>query len=159
MTTRGTTEPAFAADSPAVLPVWPARTIAVLVTLGPGPHAIPVSGPVRAGDHEILLSLHHTRRSLRRLRERPEVALAIFATGNIAFTARGQATVIEEAMDVSPDYAAVAIAVEEIEDHRLPAFRVEAGVDRRWLDESEREALGARVAALRELSGRSSGER
>ena len=32
-----------------VLPEWPARTIAFLVTVDQLPHAIPVSAPVRAG--------------------------------------------------------------------------------------------------------------
>src|SRR5262245_60299088 len=34
-----------------ILPEWPARTIAVLATVDDGPHAIPVSAPVRADDH------------------------------------------------------------------------------------------------------------
>jgi len=54
------------------LPEWPPRTIAVLVTTDDhdAPHAIPVSAPVRAGDHAILLSLARTRGSLARLRWR-----------------------------------------------------------------------------------------
>jgi hypothetical protein len=133
------------------LPEWPPRTIGVLATLDDGPHAIPISAPVRAGDRRILFSLHRDRGSLRRLRERPRVALAILAAGNVAFTARGQARIVEEPMAVSPDYAAVAIDVEEVDDHRMDTFVVEAGVERRWLDESERDALGARVKALAEL--------
>jgi hypothetical protein len=31
-----------------VLPEWPSRTIAVLATVDHGPHAIPVSGTLRA---------------------------------------------------------------------------------------------------------------
>jgi hypothetical protein len=61
------------------------------------------------------------------------------------------AQVIAEPMRGAPDYAAVAIEVEQIDDHRQPAFRVEAGADRRWLDESERDALGQRIRALTEL--------
>ena len=57
------------------LPDWPSRTIAVLSTVDAGPHAIPVSAPVRAGDHRILFNLHRDRGSLARLRTRPEVAL------------------------------------------------------------------------------------
>jgi hypothetical protein len=64
---------------PTSLPEWPLRTIAVLVTVDDSPHAIPVSAPVRAGDDRILLSLHRTRDSLGRLRDRPQVALAILA--------------------------------------------------------------------------------
>jgi hypothetical protein len=134
------------------LPEWPTRTIAVLATVGDGPHAIPVSAPVRAGDARILLSLHRSRGSLSRLRERPQVALAILTEGNLAFTARGRARVVEEPLAVAPDYAAVAIEVEHVDDHRQDAFLVEAGVDRRWLDDGERDALGARVRALAQLA-------
>jgi Pyridoxamine 5'-phosphate oxidase len=134
------------------LPEWPTRTIAVLATVDDGPHAIPVSAPVRTGDHRILLSLHSSRGSLSRLRDRPQVALAVLAEGNVAFTARGRARIVEDRMAAAPDYAAVAIDVEQIDDHRQPAFLVEAGVARRWLDEQERDALGARVRALAELA-------
>ena len=133
------------------LPEWPPRTIAVLVTTDDhdAPHAIPVSAPVRAGDHAILLSLARTRDSLARLREHPAIALVVLAEGDIAFTARGTARVIDEPMDGAPDYAAIEIAVAEIDDHRQPAFTIEAGVDRKWLDEDEKQALGERVATLR----------
>jgi hypothetical protein len=104
---------------------------------------------VRAGDREILLSLHRSRDSLARLRQRPDVALTVLTEGNVAFTARGRASVVEEAMASSPDYAAVAIAVEHVDDHRQPAFVVDDGVGREWVDEAEKAALGARVAALR----------
>ena len=134
------------------LPEWPARTIAVLATVDDGPHAIPVSAPVRAGDHTILLGLHRSRDSLARLRRRPQVALLVLAEGNVAFTARGQARIAAEPMAGAPEYAAVAIDVTEIDDHRQPAFTVEAGVDRAWIDETEREALGRRVEALRRLA-------
>jgi hypothetical protein len=134
------------------LPNWPARTIAVLATTGDGPHTIPVSAPVRAGDDRILLSLHRTRDSLSRLRAQPQVALAVLTEGNVAFTARGRARVVDEPLAVDPDYVAVAIEVEHVDDHRQEAFLVEAGVDRRWVDEAERDALGARVRALARLA-------
>ncbi len=130
------------------LPEWPVRTVAVLSTVDPAPHAIPVSAPVRAGDGSILLSLYRERGSLARLRERPDVALTILAAGDVAFTARGRARVAEDPMAVAPDYVAVAIDVEHVDDHRSPAFRVEAGVDRSWADEQEQRALGERVRAL-----------
>jgi hypothetical protein len=139
-------------SEPVALPEWPTRTIALLATLGDGPHVIPVSAPLRVGDRQILLSLHRTRGSLTRLRERPQVALAVLTEGNVAFTARGHARVVQEPMTAAPDYAAVAIDVDQIDDHRQEAFLVEAGVDRRWLDDGERDALGARVRALRELA-------
>jgi hypothetical protein len=136
------------------LPEWPARTIAVLATAGPAPHAIPVSAPVRADDRRILLSLQRSRGSLARLRTRPQVALLILTAGNIALTARGTAHIAEEPMQGAPEYAAIAIDVKEIDDHRQPEFVVEAGVDRRWIDEHERRALGGRVEALRALADR-----
>jgi len=153
MTVTRTTESAAAtAGGIEALPAWPTRTIAVLATLDDGPYAIPVSAPLRAGDRRILLSLHRTRGSLSRLRERPQVPLAILPGGNIAFTARGRAHIVREPMAAAPDYAAVAIDVEQINDHRQAEFQVEAGVDRRWLDEGERYALGERVRALTELA-------
>src|SRR5690349_20957810 len=97
----------------AELPEWPTRTIAMLSTVDDGPHAIPVSAPVRANGRCILLSLHRERDSLARLRRRPEVALLVLAEGDIAFTARGRARVVEEPMSVAPDYVAVAIDVEQ----------------------------------------------
>lgn len=152
MTDRRTTESLTArAGRPGALPKWPGRTIAILTTLADAePHAIPVSAPVRVGDDRILLNLHRTRESLLRLRRRPRVALTFLAGGNTAFTARGPARIIQEPMTNAPDYAVVAIDVEQIDDHRQPAFEVEAGIDRRWLDQSERGALGQRVRTLTE---------
>jgi hypothetical protein len=134
------------------LPEWPVRTIAVLSSVDQGPHAIPVSAPVRAGDDRIMISLHRDRGSLARLRRRPEVALTILTEGDIAFTARGRAHVVEEPMGCAPDYVAVAIDVEAVDDHRQAAFQVESGVGRQWIDESEKRALGERVQALAELA-------
>jgi Pyridoxamine 5'-phosphate oxidase len=134
------------------LPEWPTRTIAVLATVDDGPYAIPVSAPLRAGDRVILLSLHRTRGSLGRLREQPRVALTVLTEGNTAFTARGRARIVEQPMAVAPDYAAVAIDVEQVDDHRQPEFLVTAGVGREWLDEEARAALGERVGALGELA-------
>jgi hypothetical protein len=132
-----------------MLPTWTPRTIAVLSTTNGAPHAIPVSAPVRAGDREILLSLHRSRGSLARLRKHPRVALTVLTEGDIAFTARGRARIVQEPMARAPDYAAVAMAVEHVDDHRQPAFVVDSGVGRDWVDEAEKAALGARVAALR----------
>jgi hypothetical protein len=130
------------------LPEWPSRTIAVLSTVDAGPHAIPVSAPVRAGDRRILFNLRRDRGSLARLRARPDVALAVLSEGDIAFTARGRARVVEESMACAPDYAAIAIDVEHVDDHRQQAFRVDSGVGREWVDEGEQRALGERVRAL-----------
>ena len=130
------------------LPGWPPRTVAVLSTADEDVHAIPVSAPVRAGDRAILLSLHRSRDTLGRIRRRPQAALTFLAEGDVAFTARGRATVVEEPMAADPEYDAVLIAVDHVDDHRQPAFRVTAGVDREWVDEAARAALAARVRAL-----------
>src|SRR5690242_13777618 len=130
------------------LPVWPSRTVAVLSSVDEDVHAIPVSAPVRAGDRAILLSLHRSRDTLGRIRRWPEVALTLLAEGDVAFTARGRATVVEESMAADPEYDAVLIAVDHVDDHRQPAFRVTAGVDREWVDQGARAALAARVCAL-----------
>jgi len=130
------------------LPQWPQRTVAVLSTVDEAVHAIPVSAPVRAGDRRILLSLHRSRDTLERIRRWPEVALTFLAEGDLAFTARGRATIAEEPMAVDPDYVAVAIEVAAVDDHRQPAFRVTAGVGREWVDETAKSQLAARVRAL-----------
>jgi Pyridoxamine 5'-phosphate oxidase len=132
-----------------VLPRWPQRTVAVLSTVDEGVHAIPVSAPVRAGDRRILLSLHHSRDTLSRLRRWPEVAMTILTEGDLAFTARGRASVVEEPMAADPEYVAVMIDVAHVDDHRQPAFRVTAGVDREWVDDAAKAQLTARVEALR----------
>ena len=136
----------------APLPYWPTRTIAVLVTVDPAPHAIPVSAPVRAGDEAILLSLHNSRDSLARLQARSDVALVILTEGNVAFTARGHARVVQAAMPGAPDYAAVRIDVTDVDDHVQPAFTVDAGVARTWIDDNEKLALSERVTALQHLA-------
>jgi hypothetical protein len=130
------------------LPDWPGREIALLSTVDRSPFAIPVSAPQRVGDRRVLISLQRDRGSLARLRRRPEVALTLLAEGDIALTARGTAWIVEEPMARAPGYAAVAIDVEHIDDHRQAAFVVESGVDRRWVDEGERRALRERVEAL-----------
>jgi hypothetical protein len=130
------------------LPEWPGRVVAVLATLDGGPFAIPVSAPVRAGDRRILINLRRDRGSLARIREEPRVALLLLAEGNIAFTARGRAS----AGELTQDYCAVAIDVDEIDDHRQTAFVVDSGPGRTWVDEDEQRALGERVAALRALT-------
>jgi hypothetical protein len=52
----------------------------------------------------------------------------------------------------APEYVAVVLEVEEIDDHRQPEFLVESGVGRRWVDEDEKRFLGTRVAALSEMA-------
>ena len=134
------------------LPLWPATTIAVLSTADGDPYAIPVTAPLRAGERRILLALRRDRASLARLRRRPEVALAVLAAGDEAFTARGRASVVQEPMTRAPEYAAVVIDVDEIDDHRLAAVNVEHGVDVQWMNDAALRAARERVAALREIA-------
>jgi hypothetical protein len=138
------------------LPRWPQRTVAVLSTVDEGVHAIPVSAPVRAGDRRILLSLHRSRDTLVRIRRWPEVALTFLAENDLAFTARGRASVVEEPMAVDDDYVAVLIDVADVDDHRQKAFRVTAGIDREWGDTAERARLSSRVNALIDMDKRGS---
>jgi flavin reductase (DIM6/NTAB) family NADH-FMN oxidoreductase RutF len=130
----------------AALPEWGPGTVAVLSTAGNGPpHAIPVSTGVRAGDHRVVLALALRRESLTRLREDPRCALTVLAEG-VACTALGRATIVQEPMDISDRVAAVAITVEEIQDHDQPRFEMLSGVGWRWTD-AEAEARDAEIRA------------
>jgi hypothetical protein len=139
------------------LPEWPIRTIAVLATVDQGPYAIPVSAPLRAGKRRILFTLHRSRGSLARLRKRAQIAVTILTEGDVAFTARGRALIVQEALAGAPDYVAVAVDVEHVDDHRQAEFLVDSGIDRRWVDDGEQRALGKRVAALRGLTASRAG--
>ena len=125
----------------------------MLCTTEEGPHAIPVAAPVRAGDQRILVSLERTRGSLARLREIPQVALAILSEGNVAFTALGRARIVQESMPDALDYVAVEIGVEQIDDHRSTSLAVESGVRVQFTDDAELSLL-KRMDDLRELSER-----
>lgn len=135
------------------LPEWPATTVAVLSTMDGEPHAIPVTAPVRAGDHRILFSLAHGRASLARLREHQQAALSILDEGNCAFTARGIARIVQEPMDGSPNFVAVELYVDEIDDHRLPGFSVGSGVGLRMTGDAQC-SLQQRTEALRKIADR-----
>jgi hypothetical protein len=133
------------------LPKWPAKTIAVLSTQNEQVHAIPITAPLRIGDHQILLRLKRCRESLARLREHPKVALTIFAKGNLAFTARGPARVVQEPMPGAPTFAAVAIDVEDIDDHRQRDLVVDSGISLDWTERAQR-FLQEHLNALREAA-------
>jgi len=55
-------------------------------------------------------------------------------------------------MAKAADYAAVALDVDSIDDHRQPEFEVDAGVGRRWSDDGEQGALRMRIEELQELA-------
>ena len=129
------------------LPEWRDGALAVLSTTNGGPHVIPVGTILRAGDRRILFSLKRNRGSLERLREHPRVALLILAEGDVAFTAFGRAHVTQESIAHEPDFCAVELAVDAIDDHRQPGFEVAVS----WVDDGELAALRGGIAALREL--------
>jgi hypothetical protein len=134
------------------LPEWPDKTIAVLSTQNEEVHAIPITAPLRIGDRQILLRLKRCRESLARLREHPKVALTIFGKGNLAFTARGLARVVQEPMVGAPMFAAVAIDVENIDDHRQREFAVDSGVSLDWTNERTQRFLQEHLNTLREVA-------
>jgi hypothetical protein len=96
--------------------------------------------------------LKRCRESLARLREHPKVALTIFAKGNLAFTARGPARVVQEPMLGAPAFAAVAIDVENIDDHRQREFAVDSGVSLDWTNERTQRFVQEHLNALREVA-------
>jgi hypothetical protein len=132
------------------LPDWEEGTPAILSTRGP--HAIPVSTAIRAGECRIVLALSGRRDSLARLREDPGVAFCLLGRG-LAFTAYGEARVVREELESAPHVAAVEIAVDAVQDHRDPRTEMIDGA--RWrhtTDEAEQDSR--RIAAeLRELAG------
>jgi hypothetical protein len=134
------------------LPEWPEKTIAVLSTQNGEVHAIPITAPLRIGDRQILLRLKRCRESLSRLREHPKVALTIFAEGNLAFTARGPARVVQEPMLGSPMFAAVAIDVENIDDHRQRELVVDSGVSLDWANERTQRFVQEHLKTLRDVA-------
>jgi flavin reductase (DIM6/NTAB) family NADH-FMN oxidoreductase RutF len=135
-------------DDAPELPEWPAGTVAILVTGGERPHAIPVSAVLRAGPRRLLIGLAHSRESLARLRRSPEVTVAICAR-DLAVSVDGRATVVEE--DLVEGVAAVAVATEAIHDHGRPTFALHAGVDWEWTDEEAARRDAEVRAALRSL--------
>jgi hypothetical protein len=134
----------------AVLPDWPVGTVAILATAGPAPHAIPISTALRAGPRTILFALAAGRESLGRLRSDPGVALAILAGDDVALTAYGSAEPLEEPMPHG--VVAIRIAVERVQDHRRPAFVIEAGVRWRWKQAAEEERDAQVRAALERIA-------
>ena len=134
------------------LPEWPEKTIAVLSTENEEVHAIPITAPLRIGDRQILLRLKRCRESLARLREHPKVALTIFAKGNLAFTARGPARVVQEPMLGAPMFAAIAIDVENIDDHRQRDLVVDSSVSLDWTNERTQRFVQEHLDSLREVA-------
>jgi hypothetical protein len=139
------------------LPEWAPGTVAVLSTGAGAPHAIPISTAVRAGDRRVLMALAARRESLARLRAEPRAALTFVTRGDVALTAYGVARVVAESLPRAEGVAAVALEVEEIQDHGQPSFVIVDGVRWHWTDpEAERRDAAVR-AALLELAERLAG--
>lgn len=116
------------------LPEWDPGTVAVLSTVGDGPHAIPVSTGLRASGRLVLIALAARRVSLANLRSEPRVALTLMCGGDVAITAHGIATVVADPMAISDRVCAVAVDVARIQDHGQPRFVIEQGVRWSWTD-------------------------
>ena len=125
----------------------------MLSTAAGAPHAIPVSTAVRAGPRRILLALAGSRESLARLRSDPHCALTVLAATDVAFTAHGRASVVQDPMEVAESVVAVAIEVDEIQDHADPRFAIEGAVRWRWTDPDAAERDAVIHEALRRLAG------
>ncbi len=136
----------------AALPDWPAGTVCVLATGGAGgPHAIPVSTALRAGDTRILLALARSRGSLQRLRADPRVALTVMAGPDLAFTAHGSAQVIADPLPGAEAVTGIEIHVDAVHRHERPTFAIDAGVAWRWTDPEAHARDGVVRAALLDL--------
>ncbi len=137
------------------LPAWPPGTVAVLSTAGGPAHAIPVSTCVRAGPRLVVMALALRRESLARLREDPRCALTLLVGDDVACTAHARAEIVHEPMAIADDVAAVALHVDEIQDHRQPRFAIDDGVRWHWTDDEAerrdgeiRDALAVVAASL-----------
>lgn len=131
------------------LPTWDRGTPAVLCVAGP--HPIPVTAYLRAGDDRLLLALGRRRETLRRLREDEGVALLLMGAG-LAFTAHGRARVIAEELEATDTVVVVELVVERIQNH-LADKRTEMldGARWRWCAEEHGEAEDAILAELARL--------
>ena len=132
------------------LPEWERGTPAVLCVAGP--HPIPITAYLRAGDDRVLLALGRKRETLSRLREDPAVALLLMGEG-LAFTAHGHARVMAEELEATDTVVAVEVMVERLQNH-LADGRTEMldGVRWRWCAEEHGEAEDAILAELEELA-------
>lgn len=136
------------------LPEWPPGTVALLATsasdAGRPVHAIPISTALRAADDRVLLALGPRRSTLARLREQPEVALALLGPDDVAVTILGRARVVADPLAGAEPVVGVELAVRQICDHGSARFRVDDGVRWRWTDpEAERRDAATRAALER----------
>jgi hypothetical protein len=131
------------------LPHWERGTPVVLCVAGP--HPIPVSTAVRAGDDRVLLALGRERETLRRLRADPVAALLVLGEG-VAFTAHGEARVVAERLEVAETVVAVELRVDRVQDHLADGRSVMLdGARWRWATEEMAAADEATFAELEQL--------
>jgi hypothetical protein len=116
-----------------------------------GPHAIPVSSYVRAGDDRVVLAVGSRRETLARLRMDPASAFCVLGKG-IAFTAHCRASVVRETMKAAPGNTVVELRVERVQDH-LADGRTEIldGASWRWIDQEAAALQPLILAELEEL--------
>lgn len=133
------------------LPLWDRGTPGVLCVAGP--HAIPVSTAVRAGDRRLLFALGGGRETLERLRESPRAALCLLGEGH-AFTAYGTAAEVQEELEAAPGVVVLEFRVDGVQDH-LADGRTEMldGARWRWREERFSEADAQLVGELERLAG------
>ena len=131
------------------LPEWERGTPAVLCAAGP--HPIPITAFLRAGDDRVMLALGRRRETLRRLREDPAAALLLMGAG-LAFTAHGRVRVIADGLEAADTVVAVELIVERVQDH-LADGRTQMldGARWRWCAEEHGEAEDAILAELARL--------
>jgi len=132
-----------------MLPEWPPGTVTVLATGGGPAHAIPVSAAIRAAPDIALLGLGAKRKSLARLRADPRAALLVLAADDVAFTAHGRATVLDEIAD---GVVAVRLDVERVQDHGQPTFTIDDAVQWHWTDRAAADRDATVRAALHGLA-------
>jgi hypothetical protein len=131
------------------LPEWERGTPVVVCVAGP--HPIPVSTAIRAGDDRVLFALGRERETLRRLRADPAVALLVLGEG-VAFTAFGDARVVAEQMEVADTVVAVELRVARVQDHLADGRSVMLdGARWRWATEEMAAADEATFAELERL--------
>ena len=133
-----------------MLPQWERGTPVVLCVAGP--HPIPVSTALRAGDDRVLFALGRERETLRRLRGDPAAALLVLGQG-VAFTAFGETTVVAERMEAADTIVAVELRVASVQDHLADGRSVMLdGARWRWATEEIAAADEATFAELERLS-------
>jgi hypothetical protein len=132
------------------LPHWEPGTAAVLCV--PGPHAIPVSTAIRAGDRRVLLALGRRRDTLERLREDARAALCVMTKG-LAFTAGGRAAVVRAPLRSQHSAVALELVIGRLTDHLADGRTEMLGPPAwRWHDDAARAAEPEILRELLELA-------